>query len=294
MRQISTEFQAHLDTGATTLATCWRITRKDGAVLGFTDHDLPLDFDGVVHAPETGADGAALVSTADLGIDNSEIEGALTSDRLSADDLAAGRYDDAEVEIWRVNWADVSERVLLKRAVIGDVVREGGRFRAELRGASHKLGRTTGRLYQRLCDAVVGDARCGVDLDKAQFNGAGVVTSIPDSQRIIASGIQSFDGGWFAHGVLTWVTGANAGDRAHIKAHDAGASGASLSLWLPPASTIVPGDTFTVTAGCDRRHGTCAEKFANLVNFRGFHLMPGNDFAVSYPLRRENNDGGKR
>ncbi|MGE0410262.1 MAG: phage BR0599 family protein [Amphiplicatus sp.] len=39
---------------------------------------------------------------------------------------------------------------------------------------------------------------------------------------------------------------------------------------------------------------TCAAKFSNEVNFRGFHLMPGNDFAVSYPLHREKNDGGRR
>ena len=52
MREIPSSLQAALDTGATTLARCWRVARPDGVVLGFTDHDLPLDFDGVVHEHE--------------------------------------------------------------------------------------------------------------------------------------------------------------------------------------------------------------------------------------------------
>ncbi|MEZ5915152.1 MAG: DUF2163 domain-containing protein [Parvularculaceae bacterium] len=173
MRAIDPQFQAHLSGGATTLATCWKIARADGVVLGFTDHDRALSFDGVTYEPETGADGAAIESSADLSVDNSQIEGALSSDALSAADLAAGRFDDARVEIWRVNWEDASQRLLLKRGVIGEVAREGGRFRAEIRGASHALDRTVGRVYQRGCDAVLGDARCGVNRDAPAYRGVG-------------------------------------------------------------------------------------------------------------------------
>lgn len=294
MRAFSPQFAAHLAAGATTLSTCWRITRADGAVLGFTDHDRALFFDGTAFAPETGAEGTALEASADLAVDNSEIAGALSSDALSAEDLASGRYDGAEVEIWRVNWADVACRALLRRGVLGEIVREGEGFRAEIRGLGERLDRVRGRLFQRGCDAVLGDARCGVDLAAPAFRAAGVVAAVLDDQRFLASGLGAFAAGWFAEGALLWTVGANAGTRAPVKAHDKNAGADALSLWLPAGRPVAPGDAFTVTAGCDKRHETCAGKFGNLVNFRGFHLMPGDDFAISYPLKSERNDGGRR
>lgn len=294
MRAINPQLQAHLSGGATTLATCWKIARKDGVVLGFTDHDRALVFDGLAYEPDAGADGAAIESSADLAVDNSEIEGALSSDALSAEDLAAGLYDDATVEIWRVNWEDVAQRMLLKRGVIGEVAREGEKFRAEIRGTSHPLDRTVGRVYQRGCDAVLGDQRCGVNLNASAYMGGGVVTAILDDQRFLASGLSAFVAGWFAHGALIWTSGANADAAAHVKAHDKNPSGDALSLWVPTGKPIAIGDAFVVTAGCDKRHQTCKAKFSNLVNFRGFHLMPGDDFAVSYPVKSGRNDGGKR
>jgi uncharacterized phage protein (TIGR02218 family) len=294
MRALNPALQAHLLSGATTLATCWKLTRVDGVALGFTDHDRTLSFDGVAFAPECGADGAALQSSADMSVDNTEIAGALSAEALSAEDLAAGRYDGAEVEIWRVNWENVAQRWLLKRARLGEVVREGASFRAELRGLSAALDARRGRVYQRLCDAVLGDARCGVDAAAPAFRGAGVVIAVLDDQRFLASGLSVFASGWFADGALAWTTGANAGTQGAVKAHAKGPDGDALSLWLPTGAAIAVGDAFSVTAGCDKRSQTCRAKFSNLVNFRGFPLMPGNDFAVSYPLRADRNDGGRR
>lgn len=294
MRALDPLLEAHLASGATTLATCWKITRRDGARLGFTDHDRALVFDGLGFEPDAGADGAAIESSADLSVDNTEIEGALSSDALSAADLGAGRYDGALVEIWRVNWTDVAQRLLLKRGVIGEVTREGARFRAEIRGESAALDRTVGRLYQRGCDATFGDARCGVNAAAPAFAGAGSVVAALDDQRFLAAGLGAFASGWFTHGALAWTSGANAGTRGALKAHDRNPSGDALALWLPTGRAIAVGDAFTVSAGCDKRAGTCHAKFSNIINFRGFHLMPGDDFAVSYPLKSEKNDGGRR
>ncbi|MAW80223.1 MAG: beta tubulin [Parvularcula sp.] len=290
MRSVDSNLLAHLDTGATTLATCWRIARRDGVVLGFTDHDRALTFDETTFLPETGAVGSALSSSADLAADNAEIEGALSASALSGEDLAAGKYDGAEVEIFRVNWAAPDQRLLLKKGVIGEVTRVGEAFRAELRGLSHKLEQPIGRVYQRLCDVNVGSAKCGVDLDQAAFKTSGAVTALRDAQSFTASGFSSFEDGWFAHGLLTWTAGANVGLSAHVKTQTQ--SGA-ISLWLPAGAAIEVGDAFTVTAGCDKRFETCRAKFSNAANFRGFPFMPGNDFAVSYPLKGEKNTGGK-
>jgi uncharacterized phage protein (TIGR02218 family) len=57
-----------------------------------------------------------------------------------------------------------------------------------------------------------------------------------------------------------------------------------LSLWQAMAEPIAVGDSFAITAGCDKSFATCRDRFANIVNFRGFPQIPGNDFIVSYPL----------
>ena len=56
-----------------------------------------------------------------------------------------------------------AQRLLLRRDTIGEIVREDGVFRAELRSAQQGLNAVRGRVYQGLCDAELGDARCGVE-----------------------------------------------------------------------------------------------------------------------------------
>lgn len=290
MRAIDPNLKTHLQSGATTLATCWRIARRDGVVFGFTDHDRALSFDGTLYEPDTGAGGSAISSSADLAVDNAEIAGLLSSARLTASELMSRRFDEAAVEIWRVNWADVAQRVLLKRGVIGEVKRDGAKFTAEIRGESYLLDQPKGRVYQRRCDADVGDARCGVVLVQPQYKGAGAVMAVIDDGRFTVSGLDAFAGDWFTHGRLGWLSGANAGTSGHVKAHGQ----ASLSLWLPAGQPVSIGDTFEIFAGCDKAFATCRAKFTNAINFRGFHLMPGNDFIIQIAAPGGANDGGRR
>lgn len=110
MKTLSPELSAHLASGATTLALCWRVERVDGVVLGFTEHDLDLAFDGVVHRAASGFSSTEISQTLGLSVDNLEAAGALSSEAIAETDLAAGRYDDASVSIHLVNWADPQQR----------------------------------------------------------------------------------------------------------------------------------------------------------------------------------------
>jgi uncharacterized phage protein (TIGR02218 family) len=292
MKQLPPGLQAHLDTGTTTLAWCWRLTPHGGAGLGFTDHDRDLAFDGTTFEAATGFAATEIKDAVGLSVDNLEVESALRSDRLNEDDLAAGLYDDAAVEIWRVNWQDVSQRVLMRAGSLGEVRRAGLAFTAEVRGLAHYLQQPKGRLYQYGCDADLGDARCTVDLTDADFRGTGTVTAASSTRLFTASGLGAFAGGWFTRGLVTFTSGANAGRAQEVKRH-AGGMAASIELWQPMALPIAPGDTFIITAGCDKRFPTCQEKFANAVNFRGFPHMPGNDFITTIARPGDpGNDGG--
>jgi uncharacterized phage protein (TIGR02218 family) len=282
MRTIPPGLAAHLAGDASTTCHCWRLERTDGVTLGFTDHDRDLAFDGVTFEAASGLDASEASAGTGMVTGGMEVAGALTSDRLSEADLAAGKFDHARIETYLVNWAVPAERLLLRVGHIGEVLREDGAFRVEIRGLAAALDEPQGRVFRAACDADLGDARCRVDLDDPAFRASGAVVVAADGRRFTVSGLDSFAAGWFERGVVHWTSGANEGRRAVVKAQRAGVEGLTIELWSPMTAPILPGDGFDVTAGCDKRFATCREKFANGLNFRGFPHMPGNDFALGY------------
>jgi uncharacterized phage protein (TIGR02218 family) len=286
MKTLSSGLQAHLDTGATTLCWCWRLTRRDGVKLGFTDHDRDLIFDGTTFEAAAGFTATEIKDAVGLSVDNLDVEGALQSGRLEESQLAGGAFDEAAIEILRVNWSDTSQRVLMRKGSLGEVKRTGGSFTAEVRGLAHYLGQPKGRLYQFTCDADLGDARCGIALSNAAFRGTGTVASASSARSFTAAGIGSFASNWFSRGLVTFTGGANAGRSMEVKRHDNSAGVITLELWQELAATPGVGDAFQVTAGCDKHLATCRDRFADVANFRGFPHMPGNDFVTSFASQR--------
>jgi uncharacterized phage protein (TIGR02218 family) len=285
MRVLPAGLAAHLETGTTTLCWCWRLTRRDGVKQGFTDHDRDLVFDATTFEAAAGFEASEVRESLGLAVDNLEITGALSSAALEDADLEAGIYDDAEVEIFRVNWADVAQRVLMRSGTLGEVKRSGSAFSAEVRGLSHYLQQPKGRLFQYTCDADLGDARCGVALAGPAFTGTGVVTAVTSERVFAASGLEAYGTDWFTRGLVTFTSGAAAGQKIEVRRHTRNGSVGAFDLWQPVRAPLMVGMTFTVTAGCDKTHATCRAKFSNIANFRGFPHMPGNDYltAVARP-----------
>jgi uncharacterized phage protein (TIGR02218 family) len=291
MKSLSPALQTHLDAGTTTLSWCWKITRADGAVFGFTDHDRTLDFGGTLFGPESGLTASEVRAGSDLAVDAQDAQGVLTSDRITETDILDGRWDNAEVELWRVNWTDTSQRVLMRRGAIGQIRRGRLAFVAEMRSIAHVLGQTVGRMFQATCDAELGDVRCRVNLDAPSFKGTGSVIDILRDRAFTASGLGGFAAGWFAFGTVTWTSGVNAGRRAEVLSHDLVDGIAILTLLEAPVRPIVGSDAFVIRAGCDKRIATCHAKFANVANFRGFPHIPGQDAVLRYATRDGAHDG---
>ena len=288
MKTLSPALQAHLDDGTTTLSWCWRVSRSDGVALGFTDHDRALSFDGTVFEPESGFAASEIRAGSDLAVDAQDATGVLTSDRITETDILEGRWDNAAVELWRVNWADTSQRVLLRRGAVGQIRRGRMAFVAEVRSLAHVLGQTVGRTFQSGCDARLGDARCGIDLENPIYKGTGVVMDMLRDRAFMASGLAGFEAGWFTSGTLTWTSGANAARITEVLSHGIDGSITSLTLLEAPVRAIAEGDSFIARAGCDKRIVTCSAKFANVANFRGFPNIPGQDAVLRYASQ----DGG--
>lgn len=295
MKTLPAGMQAHLDTFATSLCYCWKLTRAGGPVLGFTDHDRALVFDGVTFGAVSGFEASAIDTALGLNVDGLDVLGALNATSLNEADLAAGRFDNAPIEIYRVNWQDVSQRILLRKGNLGEVSRRGSEFRAEVRGLAHTLNQPGGRLYQYGCDVDLGSAKCTVNLNAAANKGSGIVAAPVTGEAyraFTASGLGGFANDWFTRGKLSWSSGANAGLPMEVKLHTLSASIVSIELWQAMPELIAAGNGFDITAGCDKQFSTCKAKFNNAINFRGFHRMPGNDWVQSYPSQGELSDGG--
>lgn len=290
MSDFSDDFLAHLARDVTTLCHCWTVARADGTVLGFTDHDRALLVDGVACEPQTGMTASEARDAIGLAGDATDIEGALSSDRISEEDIAAGRYDGAVVTTLLVNWREPAQHAVLRTATVGKITRSDGAFRVELNGPAAALERRIGRHFRKTCDARLGDTRCGFDLGQAGFRGAGTVAARRGAEIEVA-GLGAFAAGWFSLGELTWTGGSHDGRTARIAAHRK--DGARVLLALEDgAGEVEGGDTFTIVAGCDKRFETCRTKFDNRLNFRGFPHMPGNDAAYAYVTDGIEFDGG--
>lgn len=273
---------AHLAGRLTTVCHGWRLTRRDGAVSGFTDHDRPLTVDGTALEPGSGFSASEARDALGFGVDTVDVEGALSSAGIDPDYLAAGLYDGATVETFLVNWREPVDFALLRKATIGRTTRSDGRFVAELESTAHALDRPSGRYLRRHCDAELGDARCGMTLAGPAFNGSGTVLAVVATDTIVVAGLSGFEPGWFTHGVLTWSDGAEDGRSVRVAGHRRQGGADVLVLWREHGPPVADGTGFAIVAGCDKSFSTCKAKFGNQLNFRGFPHLPGNDAAYAY------------
>jgi uncharacterized phage protein (TIGR02218 family) len=276
MREIPADLAAHLEGGATTLCRCWSLTRRDGLVLGFTDHDRPLAFEGIAFAAATGLEAAEATSELGFAIGGGDVAGALAATGLNETDLAHGLYDDARLRIWLVNWAAPDQRLPLDEGFVGEVRRGESGFTAEVRSFAKAFDEERGRLYLRSCSADLGDARCGVALSAL----AGTVIESDGRLALSTEGLGGYADGYFTGGRLLFTAGANAGYASEVKRHGSEGGLALFQLWQATPAPILPGDAFNVTPGCDKSFATCRAKFGNGLNFRGFPHMPTSDFII--------------
>jgi hypothetical protein len=170
MRAVPSELAARLESGAASLCHAWILTRADGAMLGFTDHDRDLTVEGVVCRAASGWTAGASETAAGFAPGQAAAVGGFDDAALSEADLLAGLYDGARVDCRVVDWSAPSLWVPLWSARVAAAKAEGGTFTLSLEGPLAAMDRVAGRTFGRSCDAAFGDARCGVDV--AAFPGA--------------------------------------------------------------------------------------------------------------------------
>ena len=275
---------AHLRSGTTTICYCWVVQRRDGQTVGFTDHDQPVTVEGVTCNATTGITTTTLSQSLGLEAGDMEVEGVIDNDLLTVDDLRGGKYDDARVTIYVVNWSDPSQFEALAHGVFGTVFdTDSGSFRTDFRSLVTKLGQPEGRTYQRTCQAKLGDSKCGVDLSSPLYTKTATVVSAT-AYSLTVDTVGGVADEWFTLGKLVTVEGYEVGIRAH--------TGTTVDLWQRLPVIPAAGETVTLVAGCKQDRGTCATKFNNILRFQGFPFIPGTDRLVAYPIRGQGDYSG--
>lgn len=279
-RTVGANLKAHLALPASTTCQLWIITRKDGTIFRYTDHDVDVSYGGNDYTALNSQGLSALEQKSDLSVDSFEFDVILTSGGIDRNDVIAGLFDLAEVEVYLINYETPADGVLqLINGHLGNATIQDDHFATiEFRSLAQKLNISIGRTYTHECDADLGDARCGITL--ASWTETGTVTSVTDNQNFFdSSRTEATD--YFNYGLMTWTGGLNNGLTMEVKSYSLATT--FFKLVNPMPFTVQVGDTYSVHRGCDKKYATCETPFANQINFRGFYRIPGMDQILTIP-----------
>jgi uncharacterized phage protein (TIGR02218 family) len=304
MKTASAAMKVHLALGQTTLAYLWKVKRVDGTIFGFTNLDRDIAFDcgdgdgSVTYKASTGFANSAAQSKSDLSVDNMEAIGFLDSTAITERDLRGNLYDEADIKVMLINWADLTMgSVIIRRGTLGIVKMENGKFTAELRGPQYKLTAQLGASLGAICRAEWGSGLNGIDMDSkwlcmidvTLYRQTGSIASAPNASTLVptsgllmvgsATPTAPAPSGWFNDGIITFTSGQNNGFSFEIKTWD----GTNLGLFLPLDFPVVATDTFTLEPGCNKTLGDCKKKFNNVINRRAEDFIPGMDRFLTVP-----------
>lgn len=289
MRTVPTALATHLTSDATTMADCLLMTRRDATVFAFTSLDVDLPVGAVTYKTAPGVFAAAIASRAGMEVDNTEVTALFSEAGVTLEDINSGDWDHAAFRLFRVNWADTTMGELkVLKGTLGQITTHN-HLVTELRGMAAALQTTIGRLVSPGCPHEFGGVDCGKDL--TDYTTTGEVTAVASNRafstdlatssvRLTPSTTGAPTVGYFESGVLTWLTGANAGRREVVKYYFA--TGA-VELQLPMFSPVSPTDTFSVHAGCQKsREADCRDRMDNLLRFGGYDLLPGQEVIMKW------------
>ena len=284
----------------TKLAWCLKLTRSDSLVMGFTSRDEDIVIGDVTYKANTGFCPAAVATARELAADSAESQGAVTSEEITLQDIAMGKYDGAQVVIflcdWQrldaedpfswsnlnneTDWLDRRKAILvLRKGSLGQVSGNRDSFKAEVRGLLQGYQQKAVAIYSNWCRADFCDPKCG--LKAADYTFAGTVTAINEDGSI-AVDVQK-DSYYFNYGLLTFTSGKCMDCLYDIKDYTVMDGTARVLSFLPFDDEVQVGDIVSLLAGCDGNLDTCIQKFNNVANFRGEPYVPGSDYLMTYP-----------
>lgn len=274
----------------TTTAYALLITRKDAAVYGFTSSDQDVTISSVLYKANPGIDVTAIALSVGLNVDNLEITTLDDGTVFSKGDVLAGLWRGASFLVFEYNWANPADGINpIIAGTIGEVEMRRSTVVVELRGLQQILNEPVGSSSTPTCRYRLGVndgimSRCPVNL--ATFTVTGTVTGVTDKATFRDSG-RTEAADWFGEGLFTFTSGPNAGIAHRVTAYLANGT---FTMALPFLFTVAIGHTYSVSAGCRKRHdrttanptgvSDCKDKFNAVLDFGGEPHRPSTNDLV--------------
>lgn len=285
MKNIPIALRNHLSLDATSWTRLLKVVCKDGTVLGFTELDADVTFDDgggtLLYRADQGFTPERIQTTADLGVDNTDLAGWYSDTGITEQRIRAGLFDFARVWVYRVNYMDLSQgREIWAAGTLGESRYSETGWTTEFRSLSQQLRQPLCQLYSLTCRARFGSKPIGTigapfterqPCNKDLVWATGTVTSLgAEIDRIFTDSSRPEADGFYQPGVVEWLTGSNAG--AQIEVYTFAAD--QFTLLLPMPYQIQNGDTYRVRQDCDKTFVMCKTRHNNTLNNRSEHLTP--------------------
>ncbi len=281
MKAISTVLKDALNAHAITLCHCWKIELEDGTLLGFTNHDEDLLLDGLSYLSHPSLDTPIIEQTLGFNVDSVDAMGIIDSDIITVADLRTGRYHNAKITLMMVNWVNPEQSLFLMQGHVANISEKDDQFIFEIRQITDALEVKKGRFFSHMCDAKLGDDRCGVDITDARYAATATISEVISNNRFFVTGLEDYASGWFANGVAILDEETSAKQQQAIAEHKLVNGQTQLALWTPLPLPLTSGDQLHIIAGCDKKFSSCKQKFSNHYNFQGFPHIPGKKYGIS-------------
>ena len=269
MRKISDNLKNSLNCNTINLIKCYDIVLKDGKKLFFTNNQTNITYNNIVYTSSNGVDIRTIYNNTNLEIDETDISGFIDSDIISEKDIVAGKFDNANIEIFLLDM-DTKEKISIFCGFIVSISYENNMFLAKVKDKKALLEKTFSELYSPLCRCSFCDLKC--NLNKKDYTIIGIVSKVinqfefyTSTQDIIGKGSD-----YFSNGSIKIINGKNKDMITEVKKSDYG----QLILKFKFPFEINVGDKFELTVGCDKEFNTCISKFNNAINFRGEPNLP--------------------
>lgn len=291
---LSTGFQNHLKQRSHQLCWLLRMVLKDGTVLGFTDHDVTLNFDdgegAIDYRPDFGMQISNIKTGAGLDAGNFEVTFplGLSPKPITRTAVLGGRFNRCETRLMRVVWSDLT--LGARKFMLGNAGQwrvEGSKAIAEVRDKRDYLNQQVGRQLQAQCDADYADQ---VQCFATPTEITGTVTAVTSAALFTVSFSGSYADHFFDHGKVIGLTGPNTNLVGSIWSWT---SAGHIELFMPLVEAPVIGDTFTVRDGCALTRAACMAH-GQILNMRGFPEVPGMQaLAPAIPPNTSSGGSGK-
>lgn len=279
MRAASTNLKARLAVEATSLCRLWRIKRKDGSILRFTDAVRPVTIDvGNGDGSQTYRSdlsfiaSAILTSQTNANLQSYTLQVIMSDDGFSETVIRQRKFDNAQSTLFVCDYAFPQHGIVnMFEGVVGEIQLSNQKVASVtiVPNSGALAGKAIGLdKYSQTCRASLGDSKCKIDIEALAVS---FTVASGSGGSFVATALNQDNAHW-GLGFVKWLTGANAGTQSGVQSNNKATT--SVFLTSPPLFPIALSDTGKIYPGCDKLRQTCLIKYNNVENLRAEPDVP--------------------